>query len=182
MQLYIKNKFREQARGHLIMFSLLFKFISITIKLATKNLVCSDKRWLEKLNSLWKVVRIVTKNQLVSSPGFWWLNYAVFVFGYLQMYKFMICFYALLLFRDTVTLESRINVPLRLLIFETKGYCLITDLKDLNLLHKFTYFKELCLFFLSNFPGATFIQGATSIPNSRVVIFQSRFRTAWNCC
>ena len=29
MQLYIKNIFREQARGHLIMFSLLFKFISI---------------------------------------------------------------------------------------------------------------------------------------------------------
>ena len=32
------------------------------------------------------------------------------------------------------TLESGINVPLRLLIFEifSRGYCLITDLKDLN--------------------------------------------------
>ena len=27
----------------------------------------------------------------------------------------------------------------------------------------------LCLFFLPNFPGATFIQGATFIPESRVV-------------
>ena len=27
----------------------------------------------------------------------------------------------------------------------------------------------LCLFFLSNFPGATFIQGATFIPDSRVL-------------
>ena len=27
----------------------------------------------------------------------------------------------------------------------------------------------LCLFFLPNFPGATFIQGATFIPDSRVV-------------
>ena len=28
----------------------------------------------------------------------------------------------------------------------------------------------LCLFFLTNFPGATFIQGATFIPESRVVV------------
>ena len=32
----------------------------------------------------------------------------------------------------------------------------------------------LCLFFLPNFPGAMFIQGATFIPDSRVVHF-------WNC-
>ena len=37
------------------------------------------------------------------------------------------------------------------------------------LLHKFAHFKGLRLFFLSNFPEATFIQGATSIPASRVV-------------
>ena len=29
-------------------------------------------------------------------------------------------------------------------------------------------FKGLCLFFLTNFPEATFIQGASSIPDSRV--------------
>ena len=38
------------------------------------------------------------------------------------------------------------------------------------LLHKFAYFKGLRLFFLSNFPEAMFIQGATSIPDSRVPI------------
>ena len=36
------------------------------------------------------------------------------------------------------------------------------------LLHKFALFKGLCLLFLSNFPEATFIQGATFIPDSRV--------------
>ena len=36
------------------------------------------------------------------------------------------------------------------------------------LLHKFAYFKGLRLFFLSNFPEATFIQGVTSIPDSKV--------------
>ena len=37
------------------------------------------------------------------------------------------------------------------------------------MLHKFAHFKGLHLFFLSNFPEAMFIQGATSIPESRVV-------------
>ena len=36
------------------------------------------------------------------------------------------------------------------------------------LLHKFGYFKGLQLFFLSNFPEAMFIQGVTSIPDSKV--------------
>ena len=40
--------------------------------------------------------------------------------------------------------------------------------KILLLLHKFAHFKGLRLFFLSNFPEAMFIQGATSIPESRV--------------
>ena len=35
-------------------------------------------------------------------------------------------------------------------------------------LHKFAHFKGLRLFFLSNFSEAMFIQGATSIPDSRV--------------
>ena len=35
-------------------------------------------------------------------------------------------------------------------------------------LHKFAQFKGLSLFFLSNFPEAMFIQGATFIPDSRV--------------
>ena len=38
----------------------------------------------------------------------------------------------------------------------------------LKRLHKFAHFKGLRLFFLSNFPDATFIQGASSIPDSRV--------------
>ena len=50
----------------------------------------------------------------------------------------------------------------------SRGYSLITDLKDFNLLHKFAHFKGLRLFFLSNFPEAMFIQGATFIPDSRV--------------
>ena len=45
-------------------------------------------------------------------------------------------------------------------------------LKKLYILYKFEHFKGLRLFFLSNFPEATFIQGATSIPDSRV----DRFR------
>ena len=49
------------------------------------------------------------------------------------------------------------------------------DLKDLQiLLHKFTHFKGLHLFFLSNFPEATFIQGAMSIPDSRVMTLHGR--------
>ena len=66
------------------------------------------------------------------------------------------------------TLESRINVPLHLLIFWffSRGYGLIMDLKDL---HKFAHFKGLRLFFLSNFSMAKFIQGATSIPDTRVI-------------
>ena len=68
------------------------------------------------------------------------------------------------------TLESGKNLLLCLLIFGifSRGYGLITDL-DLNFLHKFAHFKGLRLFFLSNFPEATFIQGATSIPESRVL-------------
>ena len=49
------------------------------------------------------------------------------------------------------------------------GYSLIMDLKDYILLYEFAHFKRLRLFFLSNFPEATFIQGATSIRDSRVV-------------
>ena len=45
------------------------------------------------------------------------------------------------------------------------AYGLITDLKDYIRLH---IFNGLCLFFLSNFPEATLIQGATFIPDSRV--------------
>ena len=69
------------------------------------------------------------------------------------------------------TLESGINVPLRLLIFGifSRGYGLITDLKDLILLHKFANFKGILLFFLSNFPEDTFIQATSSIPDSRVL-------------
>ena len=44
------------------------------------------------------------------------------------------------------------------------------DLKDLYFtIHKFAHFKGLRLLFLSNFPEATFIQGAMSILDSRVV-------------
>ena len=40
----------------------------------------------------------------------------------------------------------------------------------LTIMHspKFAYFKGLRLFFLSNFPEATFIQGATPFPDSTV--------------
>ena len=41
----------------------------------------------------------------------------------------------------------------------------------LQRLHKFAHYKGLRLFFLSNFPEAMFIQGATSIPDSRVYQF-----------
>ena len=34
-------------------------------------------------------------------------------------------------------------------------------------------FRGICLFFLSNFPGATFIQGATFIPDSKVTLIES---------
>ena len=37
-----------------------------------------------------------------------------------------------------------------------------------TLLHKVAHFKGLCLLLLTNFPEAMFIQGATSIPDSRV--------------
>ena len=43
------------------------------------------------------------------------------------------------------------------------------------LLHKFVYFKGLCLFFLSIFPEAMFIQGATSIPEFRVMFSTETF-------
>ena len=45
---------------------------------------------------------------------------------------------------------------------------LLQELKDLDLLHKFAHFKGLRLFFLSKFPEATFIQGVTSIPDSKI--------------
>ena len=72
-----------------------------------------------------------------------------------------------MLIHNQITLESGINIPLRLSIFGifSRGYGLIMDLKDL---HKFAHFKGLHLLFLSNFPEATFIQGATFIPDSRV--------------
>ena len=46
------------------------------------------------------------------------------------------------------------------------------------LIHKFALFKGLHLFFLSNFPEAMFIQGATSIPDSRV---EDSLNTASKC-
>ena len=68
--------------------------------------------------------------------------------------------------KPLITLESGINITLRLLFFGnfSRGYSLITDLKDSTLLHKFAHFRGLRFFFLSNFLEATLIQGATSIP------------------
>ena len=39
------------------------------------------------------------------------------------------------------------------------------------------FFKELCLLFFSNVPGATFIQGAMLIPESRVDV-----KNVFKCC
>ena len=64
------------------------------------------------------------------------------------------------------TLESQINVPLCLLI--SRGYARSYYGRK-RLKFYYTHFKGLHLFFLSNFPEATFIQGATSIPDSRVL-------------
>ena len=95
------------------------------------------------------------------------------------------------------TLESGINIRVRLLIFEvfSRGYILIKGgyvywfwfLKNfLRILHflflwlcikesnyllfkrGLRLFKGLCLLFLPNVPGAMFIQGGTFIPDSRV--------------
>ena len=69
------------------------------------------------------------------------------------------------------TLESGINIPLRLLIFGffSRGYGLIADLKNLN------FTAQVCIFqgatfilFVSNLPETTFFQGATLIPESRL--------------
>ena len=49
-----------------------------------------------------------------------------------------------------------------------------------TLLHKFAHFKGLRSFLLSNFPEAMFIQGATSIPDSRVLIFKIPFSVPIN--
>ena len=99
------------------------------------------------------------------------------------------------------TLESGINIRVRLLIFEvfSRGYVLIKGgyvywfLIFKNFLRIFNFlflwlcikesnyllfkrglrlFKGLCLLFLPNFPGAMFIQGGTFIPDSRVLAFQ----------
>ena len=43
------------------------------------------------------------------------------------------------------------------------------DFKDLNFLQKFAYFKGLHIF-QSNFPEAAFVQGATSIPDFRIIL------------
>ena len=96
------------------------------------------------------------------------------------------------------TLESEINIQVRLLIFEvfSRSYVLIKGgyvywfLIFKNFLQIFNFlflwlcikesnhllfkrglrlFKGLLLLFLPNFPGATFIQGATFIPDSRVL-------------
>ena len=73
----------------------------------------------------------------------------------------------------TNTLESGINVLLRLLIFGifSRGYGLIMDLciRLETLLRKFAHFKGLRLFFLSNFAEGTFIQGGMSILDSIVL-------------
>ena len=75
------------------------------------------------------------------------------------------------------TLESRINVPLRLLFFGifSRSYGLIPDsiviIYVVDVLVKYKVSMGLRLFFLTNFPGATFIQGATFIPDSRVFLF-----------
>jgi hypothetical protein len=72
------------------------------------------------------------------------------------------------------TLESGINIPLRLLIFGffSRSYGLIPDSIVLiyvaEVLDKYKVSMGLCLFFLTNFTGAMFIQGATFIPDSRV--------------
>ena len=75
---------------------------------------------------------------------------------------------------DFTTLKSGINIPLMFINFWkfSRGYSLIMDLKDL--LDKFAHFKGLRLFFLSNFPESTFIQGATSIMAIRVVEFSNK--------
>ena len=94
--------------------------------------------------------------------------------------------------------ESRINVRVRLLILGlfSSGYVLIKGGMFINFLTFFIFlifftsfplamckkieficyfkgglclFKGLCLLFLRNVPGATFIQGGTSIPESRVL-------------
>ena len=101
------------------------------------------------------------------------------------------------------TLESGINIRVRLLIFEafSRGYILIKGgyvykflifqklirisnflflwlfIKESNyLLFKrgLCLFKGLCLLFLPNVPGAMFIQGGTFIPDSRVGIHESK--------
>ena len=68
---------------------------------------------------------------------------------------------------DFTILKSGINIPLMFINFWNffQGLQSYYGLKGL---HKFAHFKGLRLFFLSNFPEATFIQGATSILDSRV--------------
>ena len=80
------------------------------------------------------------------------------------------------------TLESGINIRVRLLIFGFLNFFLRLFnflflwlcTKDSNyLLFKrgLRLFKGLCLLFLPNVPGATFIQGGMFIPDSRVNLF-----------
>ena len=83
-----------------------------------------------------------------------------------------------------VTPESGINIPLRLLIFVTffQGLWSFSYSSSISIRYKWSYaysfcqilqglrlFKGVCLFFLPNSPGATFIQGGTFIPDSRVI-------------
>ena len=68
------------------------------------------------------------------------------------------------------TLESCINIPLLtfIIFWNFCPSCYEHNRLKFYYLHKFAYFKELHLFFLSNFPEATFIQGTTFIPESQV--------------
>ena len=101
-------------------------------------------------------------------------------------------------FLYVITLESGINIQVRLLIFEvfSRGYVFIKGgyvywfwfLKNLLRILNFLFiwlcikesnhllfkrglrlFKGLCLLFFPNVPGAMFIQGGTFIPDSRVM-------------
>ena len=79
----------------------------------------------------------------------------------------------------TLTLDSGINIGVRLLIFGffSRGYVLIKDSNPEKKVQNsviwwsgICFFKGLCLLFFPNVPVATFIQGATLL-ESRVTVF-----------
>ena len=74
------------------------------------------------------------------------------------------------------TLDSGINIGVHLLFFGffSRGYLLTKESNPLKKVQnsviwwsRICFFKGLCLLFYPNGPGATFIQGATLIPESR---------------